>query len=134
MLARGEDPEEECQHRTSFILRCWPGSDRQVRALLDGSGRTVLAQDSFDRAADILFSWRVLEWREDGSALTFSRQPFGGGGIILFGGYASLWAYDLRSGTVPPSCLTHPVAIRLRLNHSPPAVPGCPTIATGSSV
>lgn len=102
---------------TSFAV--WPGADGQPGRVawtgaislervwmrssrLDGSEEELLLEARYDEQANTDAVWQALHYSEDGNTLYFSRQPAGIGGVILFGGYSSLWAYDVPTGEVQP--------------------------------
>jgi hypothetical protein len=69
-------------------------SSRLSLANFDGSQvRSLLEETGSDRVL------AVGRWSRDGVRFYFSKEPFGLGGYILFGGASNLWAYDLIGNT-----------------------------------
>ncbi len=78
-----------------------PASQQTTQLVIarpDGTDRHVLYQDNIN--ADQPSHVVALGWSFDGHTLYFSREPYGLGGYILFGGASSLYSFHLDDGVI----------------------------------
>ncbi len=79
-------------------------------ANLDGSNVQQIASQTSELGS-YLIPWR---WSDDGQSLFYSIEPSGLGGYIPFGGYSSLYRYDMGSGAVDATAARRQLAHHLR--------------------